>query len=189
MLDATNEKLIRKAVADSVNVAIDARVIPAALYLSGREDFIATFGPLDLDTRDEIEEMNIAACWVYPLQFADNTEDALRDNPQVNLTYEFYLFRQYDYERSDEAFTPDSYAAQRLKRHDDFIADWLGIRLEFIGNRNISGLPVGVFSKAQTTSILQAEAIENRVECEFIKGVFGFAVRLQETVEVLTIDC
>lgn len=180
-----NELTVRKALADTIATVPEAGFVqPSPLYCSSIEDFWAVHDP-SIDTNDEIDAARIAGCWLYPLQFVDDFSSGCIDSPLVNVTYEAYLFRQYGLEREDENSMPVIFDSEVLLNHNLFVAAWLGIKAAFQGNRNIAGLPDGMFSLAKTTSTVQYAFIQNFAACEFVPGAAGFAVRLQQTVRLL----
>ena len=185
-LDITNELIVRKAVADLVGTVAEAGyVIPSARYTSGIESFWASTDPTKL-TQEGLETSYIAATWIYTISFIDDFASGCSDKPLYNLTYEMYIFRQYGEMREDESVTPVVFDSKVLVQHNDFIAGWLGIKEAFQRRANIAGLS-GAFVTAETQPIVQTEPIANQVICEFIPGVVGFAVRLQETVRLLEV--
>ena len=187
-ITADNELLIRRAHADTIDAVTEAGyVIPAPVFFNDRADFWATVDPQT--TREDVETTAIAGCWIYPLGVEDDSEQGSDHSPLVRLTYEFYLFRSYAFARSDETETPDVFGSQVLAAHNLFTKAWIDIKAAFQGKRNIAGLPDGVFAVARTTSLVFPEFIENRVPCQFIPNVLGFAVRMQETAELMAVQC
>lgn len=189
-LSAENELLIRKALAQTTAAVSEAGyILPAPLYFQGPGDFWATVDPKT--DRKSIETTPIAACWIYPFHPADDKGRELGSDhsPLVNLTYEFYLFRTYDYTRADETETPDAFNKTILDPHNRFTKAWLDIKGAFQGKRNIAGLPDGIFSVAQTTSMTFPNFIENRVQCAFVKKAIGFAIRMRQMVQILEVEC
>jgi len=182
MLDASQEILIRESLADTIATVSQAGFVqPSPLYCNDVTEFWATLDDTK-DTKVEIDTSIVAACWIYPLLFEDVPDAGCLDKPLIRLTYEFYLFRQYGLTREDESLTPDVFNSKVLANHNLFIAAWLGIKNEFQGRRTITGLTGFAFVK--TTSITQAEDIQNQAICDFVPGIVGFAVRLRETVEL-----
>lgn len=187
-LTAENELVIRKALDETIAGVTEAGyIVPAPIFFNDTADFWATVDPKT--TQNDIETTPIAALWIYPLQPADNPEEGSDHSPLVDLTYEFYLFRSYAFTRADESDTPDIFGAAVLAAHNLFTKAWIDIKAAFQGKRNIAGLPPDVFAIARTTSLVFPEFIENRVPCQFIPGVLGFAVKMQETVELLAVEC
>lgn len=188
-LEAAQELTIRQALATTIDAIDEAGfVIPAPLYCNGIEEFWGTLDGTAINTKDEIEQGNVAACWIYPLQYSDDLTSSKPDSPLVNFTYEFYLFRQYGLEREDETATPEIFNSQVLKLHNKFVKAWLDIKTAFQGNRSL-GLDSGIFVQAITTSIVQPDFIQNQSQCEFVPGVVGFAVKLRETVRYKLVEC
>lgn len=188
-ITAAQELSIRQALANTVGgIAAAGFVIPTPLYCNGVEDFWATLDS-SVDTKCEIEQTPIAACWIYPLHFVDDFTSGGEDSPLINLTYEFYLFRQYGLEREDENDPPEIFNSQVLKAHNLFVEAWLETKSEFQGKRSIAGIDPAVFAKAQTTSIVQPELIQNLAVCEFVPGIVGYAVKMHETVKILLREC
>jgi hypothetical protein len=187
-LTAENELIIRRALAETIADVADAGfVVPAPIVFNDQADFWATVDPKT--TRKDIETAAIAATWLYPLQPVDHTEEGSDHSPLVELTYEFNLFRSYAYTRSDESETPDIFGSEVLAAHNLFTKAWIEIKAAFQGKRNIAGLPDGIFSIARTTSLVFPEFIQNKGPCLFIPGVLGFSVKMQETVELMAVQC
>jgi hypothetical protein len=189
-LTAEHELLVRKALAETLaGITELGYVIPSPLYCNDISEFWATLDGENTDTKDEIETQTIAATWLYPLQFVDDFTSGGNDSPLVRLTYEIYQFRQYGLEREDENQNPDIFNSQVLKQHNRFIAGWLGVKAAFQGNRNIASIDSEIFATAKTTSVVQLELIQNLAVCEFVPGIVGFAVKLQETIELKLRSC
>jgi hypothetical protein len=187
-LTADNELIVRKALADSIATVTEAGyVVPAPVFFNDRSDFWSTVDPKT--TRNDIETSAIAATWLYPLEIEDDPLEGSDHSPLVKLTYEFDLFRSYAYTRGDESETPDVFGSEVLDAHNKFTKAWIDIKAAFQGKRNIANLPPNVFAIARTTSLVFPEFIQNRVNCLFIPGVQGFAVKMQETVELMDIEC
>lgn len=188
-LTAENELIIRRAQAVTIGTVPEAGyVIPAPTFFNDLSDFWQTVDPKT--TRDDIETTPIAGTWIYPIGVEDDADDPWSDHsPLVKLTYEFYLFRSYAFTRGDESETPDVFGSKVLAAHNLFTKAWIDIKAAYQGKRNISGLPADTFSVARTTSLVFPSFIENRVPCQFIPGVLGFAVKMHETVELLEVEC
>jgi hypothetical protein len=187
-LTSQHELIIRQALATSVDAIAEAGyVIPAPIFYNDRSDFWA--GNASKTTQNDIETSPIAGCWIYPLQPIDDTDQGSEHSPLVELTYEFYLFRSYAFTRADESLIPDDFGSKSLAAHNLFTKAWIDIKAAFQGKRNIAGLPDGMFAIARTTSLVFPQFIENRVPCQFIPGVVGFAVAMQETVELMEVEC
>lgn len=189
--DTENELIVRKALADMVeSVPETGYVIPAARYCSDFNDFWnqAEDGN-DFENQKDIETNLIAATWIYPVNFTDDFESGGADSPLMKFDYELYMFRQYGQLREDEDDAADIFSRKVLVQHNLFIAGWLGLKELFQRQANIAGLDVDVFAMARTNPLVQIEAIANRTQCEFIPGVVGFAVRLQETIWIKKVAC
>jgi hypothetical protein len=185
---AEHELTIRQALASTVaGVAEAGYVIPAPIFFNDRSDFWQTENPST--SQLAIETTPIAATWVYPLHPVDDPQEGTDHSPELDLTYEFYLFRSYAFTRGDESVTPDVFGSKVLAAHNLFTKAWIGIKAAFQGKRNIAGLPAGMFAVARSTSIVFPEFIENRQPCVFIPGVLGFALKMQETVELMEVQC
>jgi hypothetical protein len=188
-LTAENELIIRKGLADTNGGITEAGyVIPAPMFFNDRGDFWSTVNSNN-DTQFEIETTPIAATWIYPLQPVDNPEQGSDHSPLVDLTYEFYQFRSYAFTREDESETPDIFGSKVLAAHNLFTKGWVDIKAAFQGKRNMTGLPEDVFAIARTTSVVFPEFIQNRVPCLFIPGVVGFAVKMQEKIQLMDLQC
>lgn len=184
MLDAEQELIIRESLADTLaTIPTIGFVQPSPLYCNEVSEFWATFDATN-DTKNEIDANALAACWIYPVGFVDVPDAGCLDKPLTQLTYEFYLFRQYGVTReSDRTMSVEIFDTEILANHNDFVAAWLGIKNEFQGKRAIAGLTG--FSLADTTSVVQVDDIQNQAICDFVPGIVGFSVRLRETVNLL----
>lgn len=186
MLDATQEIIIRESLAATLATVTDAGFIqPSPLYCNDVPGFWATLDD-SKDTKDEIDQTIVAACWLYPVLFEDVADAGCLDKPLIRLTYEFYLFRQYGLTREDETATPDIFNSKVLVNHNLFISAWLGIKNALQGRRtmDMTGLGLTGFSSVHTNSIIQDGDIQNQEICQFVNGIVGFSVRLRETVEL-----
>lgn len=186
MLDKSNEIIIRKALAATLATVTDAGFVqPSPLYCNDVAEFWATLDATK-DTKDEIDQTIVPCVWLYPILFEDVPDAGCLDKPLIRLTYEMYLFRQYGLAREDETATPDVFNATLLANHNLFISAWLGIKNEFQGRRTMDMTGIGLtgFQSAITTSIVQADDIQNQDVCQFVNGIVGFSVRLKETVEL-----
>jgi hypothetical protein len=188
---AEQQLQILQALTNTVATVPEAGVpIPTPLYCNDISEFWGTFDGDNKDTQEEIETTLIAATWIYPVQPIDDLTSSKPDSPEVNLTYELYQFRQYGLEREDENEMPDVFNKQILKQHSLFTKGWIDLKAEFQGNRNIDGLDyTNIFAKAQTTSLVFPERIQNLAVCDFVPGIVGFAVRMQETVKFKLREC
>lgn len=183
MLDATQELIIRKSLADTIATVSEVGFVqPSPLYCGDDEDFWATLNPT-VNTKDEIDQTIIPCCWLYPISFEDVPDAGCLDKPLIRLTYEFYLFRQYGIQRvADRVVSIEIFDTELLAEHNTFVAAWLGIKNEFQGKRNLTGLTG--FTYAKTNSIVQVDDIQNQDVCQFVNGIVGFSVRLRETIDL-----
>jgi hypothetical protein len=188
-LEADQELILRQALASQLALIPECGfIIPAPLYCNGIAEFFATLDNSQ-DTKEEIELTPIAAAWLYPLTFLDDFTSGGLDSPLINFTYEIYLFRQYGLEREDETQPPEVFESMVLKQHNLFVKAWLDIKASFQGNRNIAGLDPSIFATARTTSLTQLGFIENLSRCQFVPGIVGFTVQLQETIQIKLVAC
>lgn len=189
-ITTADEQLIRRFIGidkiGSISTSV-GRIIPAPVYFAGKEDYWATIESVSYDTQDEIDTNHIKFCAFYPKGFVDR--DGPVDSPLVELTYEIYLFSQYDLERSDENISPDAFNKKMLKAHNEFVGAFLELKETFQGWRNMGILDDAVYAIQQTTSLVQNQFIENRAQCRFIPGVVGHQVILDEPVRLKLVAC
>lgn len=192
MIDPEDELQIRRFIATDRIDTIPGigRVVPAPIYFEGKEDYWATIESVSYETQQEIEKTSIKFVSFYPKGFTDDrTPPNTPDSPLVTLTYEVYLFHQYDYERSDENLTPDAFNKKMLKSHNDFIAIWLQLKASFQGLKNMGLTLSEGYATQRTTSLIQNNFIENKVTCRFIPGVVGYSVTFDEGVQLKLVAC
>lgn len=187
---ASDELIIREVLATKVAAAIEfAHVIPAPIYFTGREDFLATkFGDADTDpeTQYGIDIGEIEFACLYLRSFEDDP-DSSPHSPLTTLVYELYLFCEYDYTRADETVTPDAFNKLMLLKHNEFIASIIQLKSEFQGELNFVGLSGYVETK--TLPIIVRGEIQNNTECEFVPGTRGNSIRLELRVRVQMEGC
>lgn len=161
------------------------KVNPASLLLNDASDFWATFDQ-SVNTKDEIDQNLIAALWIYPIDFipADDT-----DSPIIDFPYEHYLFVQYGVGRADEAEDATLFNSQRLAQEDKFYAAWLELMSLYRGRANIDGLPDGKYAVMKSSSMQTNGEIERFANCDFVRGIVGFSVRMRETVKFQLVAC
>lgn len=161
-------------------------VLPAPIFFNDKEDFHAQIRSIALNTRKAIETAEIAFCSISFLRFEDEDTEA----SDTNFSYEFYVFRQYGLERSDESVTPDAFLKRMLKSYQNFLAAILGLRAEFAGENPIPDLDEERFAEALTKSLVQDEFVsEGNTVCKYIPGVRGFAAELTGTIEITMREC
>lgn len=188
-LDA-DELIIRQRIAEDLVAPVlpaGGRVIPAPIYFNDKEDYWATVESVSYATQPDIEKAHIMFCSLYLSSFADI--EGPPDSPLFGLTYELYLFSQYDPERLDETETPDEFDKKMLLRHNAFVACCLGLKEAFQGNRTLAGLDGSVYAVRRTTSLVQTERVQNLAQTEFIPGIRGHLARFQETVQLKLVAC
>lgn len=189
-ITAENELAARQSLAETLaTVSKAGSIIPAPIFFVDRADFWAFADPTNKETRINIETASVAAAWIYPYKVVDDADLGSDHSPLLDLTYEIYLFRSYSFLRADEDADPDPFGQTVLAAHNDFTQAWLDIKAALQGNRNMDGLTEGAFALAKTTSVVFPGFIENRVECAFIPNVYGFAVKMQETVQLMETEC
>lgn len=192
-LSLENETIITKRIATKIETVPEAGIaIPSPIYFQDRADFLAVFDPEA--TQEAIETKPIAACWFYPIlpdkERAGRGAIGSHHSPFFFLTYELYLFRGYRWTRADESELPaDPFDQRILQQHRLFTKAWLDIDAEFVGHQRIPGLSTETYKIARWTNITFPTAIEDRAQCKFIPGLFGFAIRMHQRVELLTEAC
>lgn len=184
MFTSDHELTIRKALAEKLaSVPEVGFILPTPIFFVDSADFWAGVNSLAVNTKDSIDRANIAFCAISLLKRVDSAKEGCGDNPFVRLTYNFHFFRGYSNERSDESYTPDAFLKATLKTYNQFVKAVLDAWTGFLGNQNIFELPDGI--EGNTTSLTQAEFVEEKTPCRYIPGVNGHQVNLQEIVEVL----
>lgn len=183
------ELLVREALAGMIGTVPEAGyVVPAAHYFADAADYWAQYDPTKV-TQKEIETEIVSATWLYPVNFRDDPTSGSEHSPLKHVTYEIYIFRQYALQREDEAEIPDAFKKLVLYQHNKFIAAWLGIQAAFQRRAAIEALSGTDFVRRESTPVVQIEPIVPQAICEFIPRVIGFAVRLQETVQIQLREC
>ena len=176
---------IRKAIAEKLNPVLAAGfVIPAPIYFVDKADFAATVNNL-LDTQKEIELSNVAFIVISLQKFEDSPSEGCADEPLVRLTYNFYFFRQYDFERADESLSPDEFLKKNLKSYNEFLKSVFDARIQFLGKQFLVSPDISFDFSIQTNSLVQSEFINENDSCRYIPQIFGHAADLQSVVEVL----
>lgn len=163
------------------------RVIPAPIYFNDREDYWATIESVSYTTQPDIEKAHIMFCCLYFVNFVDIEGPA--DSPLFGLLYELYVFSQYDSTRSDENVSPDAFNKKMLLKHNEFVACCLNLKEAFQGNRTVGDLDSGVYATRRTTSLVQSERVQNKVQTEFVPGINGHLAKFQETVQLKLVAC
>lgn len=182
---AEQELTIAKGLAAKITEASDVSgyVFPCPIFFVDKADFWATVNALT--NRRNIEQTVAAYVIVSLLKRDDDLTEGCLDNPLVNLTYNFQLFRQYGYTRADESSSPDDFLKKNLQSYLDFKKALLEIWEEFLGIQDLPDMPDGV--TAQTNALTQDEYIqENAPSGYFMKDeIKGFVVNLQCVVNVV----
>lgn len=179
---------IRKYLAENIIAPImpvGGRVIPAPIYFNDKEDYWATIENVSYTTQPGIEKAHIMFCCLYLVNFVDLDKPA--DSPLFGLIYELHVFSQYNSARADENLSPDAYNKKMLEKHNEFIGCCLNLKEAFQGNRDLPGL--SAYATKRTTSLVQSERVQNKVQTEFVPGVTGHLAKFQETVQLKLIAC
>jgi hypothetical protein len=190
-LNAENQLAIVRHLAEKAgNVAECGYILPAPIYFSGVEDFQAQIASLTLETQKEIERTPVAFTVISYLRFED-LPDGAEEGTQIQVFYNFYIFRRRAYERMDQTATPDDFLKKVLKSYNDFVAAIVNLREEFRGNQPIPALGEAEgFAEAETAGLTQDDIISDGSEaCRYIPGVRGFAAELQGVVNLTLIEC
>jgi hypothetical protein len=188
-LDA-DEVTVRKFLSENIIAPVmpsGGRVIPAPVYFNDKEDYWATIESVSYTTQPTIEKAHIMFCCLYFVNFVDI--EGPPDSPLFGLLYELYVFSQYDSTRSDENVSPDAFNKKMLLKHNEFVACCLNLKEGFQGNRNISALSGGEYAIQRTTSLVQSERVQNKIQTEFVPGITGHLAKFQETVQLKLIAC
>ncbi len=187
---AADELLIRKFLCEDIIAPVmpsGGRVIPAPIYFNDKEDYWATIETVSYATQPDIEKAHIMFCCLYFVNFVDLAPPA--HSPLVGALYELYLFSQYDATRSDENISPDAFNKKMLLKHNEFIACCLDLKEAFQGFRN-TGLTLSAnYIVNRTTSLVQSERVQNKIQTEFVPGVNGHLAKFQETVQLQLEPC
>lgn len=188
-LDA-DELQIRKALCENIIapvMPVGGRVIPAPIYFNDYEDYWATIEAVSYSSQAELDAAHIMFCSLYFVNFVDI--EGPPDSPLFGLLYELYVFSQYDPTRVDENISPDAFNKKMLLRHNEFVACCLNLKEAFQGNRNL-GLSLSEdYSVQRTTSLVQSERVQNKIQTDFIPGVNGHLAKFQETVQLKRVAC
>lgn len=185
----TEELQIRERLADMINdIAEIDRVIPAPVYFQDHREFWRSINLVSRPgTQTELETTHISCVWISFAGFEDLDENP--HSPLFDLRYDIYVFSQYDLERQDENATPEAFARQSLKRHNDFVSSVLKIKGMFQGEINLALLDTAKYARQFTTPVFQDESVINKGPCEFIEEIEGHSVRLQESVRLKFKEC
>lgn len=188
-LDA-DELQIRKALCENIIapvMPVGGRVIPAPIYFNDVEDYWATIETVSYTTQADIEKAHVFFCSLYFVNFVDI--EGPPDSPLFGLLYELYVFSQYDPSRVDENISPDAFNKKMLLRHNEFVACCLNLKEAFQGNRNLGLFSPTEYAVQRTTSLVQSERVQNKIETEFVPGVRGHLAKFQETVQLKLVAC
>ncbi len=152
-LSPENELTIRRAIAEKLaGISGVGFIIPAPIYFADKADFFNQISLVILNTQKLIETSLVKFCAVYPIRFEDVQTSNFSDEPEILLTYEFYLFHERNSARADESGI-DSFNKTILKTHNDFCAAYLRIREAFLGKQYLTGTfapsRYGIMSKAK----------------------------------------
>lgn len=162
------------------------RIIPAPVYFADSGDYWATIESVALETQYDIEKTSIKFCSFYLKGFKD---DGTPDSPLVSLTYEVYVFAEYNLERSDENVTPDAFNKKKLKINDEFIKMVLQLKSTFQGRKSMGILSPTRYAIERTTSLVQTSFIDNRANCRFVPYIKGYQTTFDETVQLQLVAC
>lgn len=182
-LTAENELTIRAAVHAKCAAAEGiGDVLPSPIFFVDKADFFAAAAPQI--TKKAIETTVVNFCLITLLRFEDENPvvEGCEDQPLVSLTYNLYLFRQYDFERVDETSVPDAFNKKLLKAERDFLKTFFGLRNIFLGNQTLEGLPANF--AVSGNSAAQSEFLGVAAECRYIPDIIGFSADLQTKIEV-----
>lgn len=185
-----DEVTIRKFLAEEVIAPVmptGGRVIPAPIYFNDKEDYWATIETVSFTTQPEIEKAHVMFCSLYFVNFVDI--EGPTDSPLFGMIYELYVFSQYDATRSDENVSPDEFNKRMLLKHNEFVACCLKLKEAFQGQRTIGALDAAVYATRRTTSLVQSERVQNKVQTEFVPGINGHLAKFQETVQLKLVAC
>jgi hypothetical protein len=185
-----DELTIRKFLSEDIIAPVmpaGGRVIPAPIYFNDKEDYWATIETVSYSTQPEIEKAHIMFCCLYFVNFVDIQGPP--DSPLFGLLYELYVFSQYDATRSDENVSPDEFNKRMLLKHNEFVACCLNLKEAFQGRRTIGVLDEAVYATRLTTSLVQTERAQNKVQTEFVPGINGHLAKFQETVQLQFVAC
>lgn len=186
MFDYSTEIIVRRALADkAAQVSQLGVIIPAPVFFANREEYFSSVSGLTLSGQKELELSAIKFAAVSLFLFEDEAQpDAFcPENPVTYLTYNFYIFREYERTREDETALPDAFLKKTLKSYNEFIAGIFALRMLFLGEQPILGLPAGMTATA--FSLTQGEFIAEHELCRFIPHVFGHQVNLQTRIEII----
>lgn len=163
-------------------------ILPAPIFFKGKEDFTAQIGGL-FGTQKQIETAQIALTVISYLRFED-LPDQEEEAIEVELSYNFYIFRQSTLERLDESVSPDDFLKRMLKSYHDFKAAIFNLREEFRSPQTIPALiETGDFAEAETTSLSGDDFVRENDICRYIPNVRGFSADLQGKINLIYQTC
>ncbi|MEO5859177.1 MAG: hypothetical protein ABIR33_09540 [Pyrinomonadaceae bacterium] len=190
MITPEQELTVRRALATKIATAVSGsgfEVMPSPVLFGGLEDYWAVVDPKV--TQKLIETTAVKVITISFLGFADDPTEGSDHSPLTRFQYGFNIFRRYSYLRADQTATPDDFDKKLLVSHSEFMAAVLNLKAAFQGKNNLAELTGDDFAIKRTTSLQQADEVEDREECLYVPGVFGHQVRLDETVELMLVDC
>ena len=187
IFNSDHELTIRRAISEKTALVPAAGfVVPSPIFYKDKADFWAQINSLAVNTKDAIEQTNIAFCCISLLKRVDSVNEGCSDSPLIRLTYNFHFFRGYDCEREDERDVPDDFLKRTLKTYNLFVKAVMDVWTEFLGVQNIPELPTGI--EGNTNSLTQPDFIEEKRTCRYIPGIEGHSVNLQSVIEVTIQD-
>ena len=188
---AEDEVTIREFLSENIIAPVmpsGGRVVPAPIYFNDKEDYWATIESVSYVTQPDLEKTgHVMFCCFYFVNFVDL--GGPKHSPLIGLLYELHLFSQYDATRSDENVSPDAFNKKMLLKHNEFVACCLDLKEAFQGDRNIGPTLSADYAVKRTTSLVQSERTQNRIQTEFVPGINGHLAKFQETVQLQLVAC
>jgi hypothetical protein len=177
-MNDAEELIVREWIVGRVAAATTlARIVPAPIVFVDKADYLAThLGLTAPTTAKAIVQSHVAAAWIY-LKGATDDPTTPAHSPLTTWPYECYLFSEASLERADESLVgPDDFLKLTLRRHNEFVANFVNLKEALQGEINIPGLTG--YATAKTLPVKVREEIQHDTDCEFVRGVRGDSVRL-----------
>lgn len=182
------EILIRKHLTGIVETVAPSFVcIPAPIQFENRAAYFSNVSGLNLTMQKPLETTPVKFCAIsilLPFEDENPIEDGCSDAPLTTITYNFYVFRQYEAMRENEA---DSFLTKTLKSYNEFIKTVLDLRTQFLGENEIGGISSDLI--VTTNPVTPGDFIEEFEPSKYFRkeNVFGHSTNLQLRINVLPI--
>lgn len=181
-LSSQNILDISEAINDLVVTATNIDFsIPSPFHFSSKEDFWANLD--DKATKATIETTLIRACWLRYLTFGYEEEEGRElDGPVIFIDYELNVFHESTMERLDQSAPLDDFNKRVSKTNHEHVTAIMSLLGLFNGTNTVPAL--SAFSVAETIGLLQSDASEHNVACDYIPGLIGDQTKLECRIRV-----